>query len=266
MGKVGQMVMVPGFWLIRCFDKRQCNVLMNKPRIVSVKKDEWFDLVTAEVTAAVRESVESNDGCSLMLTGGNTAKGLYDCWASAGILANFSIRYYFGDERCVPPGHPESNHGMTMQSLFGAGLPDQCQLFRMEGESSNVSEAARRYQKVLPDRIDVLLLSVGEDGHIASLFPNHPALFESSRKVLAIVGPKPPYERLTIASRVIVSAKTVFVFARGRRKGAVLAEALKDPADVSSLPVRLTVDGTWIMDHEAVSGFKAVMEGNAARL
>jgi len=121
---------------------------MNKPRIVSVKKDEWFDLVTAEVTAAVRGSIESNDGCSLMLTGGNTAKGLYDCWASAGILDHFPIRYYFGDERCVPPDHPESNHGMTMQSLLISGLPDQCQLFRMEGESSNFSEAARRYQKV----------------------------------------------------------------------------------------------------------------------
>jgi 6-phosphogluconolactonase len=154
---------------------------------------------------------------------------------------------------------------MTMQSLFGAGLPDQCQLFRMEGESSNVSEAARRYQKVLPERIDVLLLSVGEDGHIASLFPNHPALFELSRKVLAVVGPHPPYERLTITPRVIVSSQTVFVFVRGRRKGAVLAEALKDPVDVSSLPVRMTIDGTWIMDHEAVLGLKAAMEGSAVR-
>jgi 6-phosphogluconolactonase/glucosamine-6-phosphate isomerase/deaminase len=57
----------------------------------------------------------------------------------------------------------------------------------------------------------------------------------------------------------------VFVFAKGRRKGAVLAEALKDPNDASSLPVRLTIHGTWIMDHEAVLGFKTAMEGNTAR-
>ncbi len=111
----------------------------------------------------------------------------------------------------------------------------------------------------------MLLLSVGENGYLASLFPNHPALFESSSKVLAVVGSKPPYERLTITPRVVVSAQAVFVFATRRRKGVVLAEALKDPADVSLLPVRLTIGGTWIMDHEAVSGFKAVMEGNAAR-
>ena len=81
------------------------------------------------------------------------------------------MSFYFGDERCVPPDHDESNYGMEMQTLFSHGVPIECSVFRMEADAIDIEAAAQRYADLLPDSIDVILLGVGEDGHIASLFP-----------------------------------------------------------------------------------------------
>jgi len=69
-----------------------------------------------------------------MLTGGKTAKHLYQNWANITPWDHRKIKYYFGDERCVPPDHQESNYGMLKQTLFKADLPEDCSVIRMEGE------------------------------------------------------------------------------------------------------------------------------------
>ena len=101
----------------------------------------------------------------------------------------------------------------------------------------------------MPDSIDVLLLGVGEDGHIASLFPNNASLQERKRRVIPITGPKPPFERLTITPQVIAKARSVFMLATGSAKAAMLCAALNNPNDIAALPARLTLGGTWLMDH-----------------
>ena len=90
------------------------------------------------------------------------------------------VSFYFGDERCVTPDHAESNYGMAMKTLFPQSVPTGCAVFRMEADTADQEAATQRYAYLLPDLIDVLLLGVGEDGHIASLFPNNAALKESS--------------------------------------------------------------------------------------
>ena len=94
-------------------------------------------------------------------------------------------------------------------------------------------------------------LEWGEDGHIASLFPRSPVLWKDQNKVVPVTGPKPPYERLTITPKVIANARSIFLLARGEEKGRVLIEALKPPADFMSLPVRLALGGTLLLDREA---------------
>ena len=102
---------------------------------------------------------------------------------------------------------------------------------------------------LLPDSIDVLLLGVGEDGHIASLFPNSTALQELNRRVISITGPKPPFKRLTVTPQVITKARSVFVLATGSAKAAMLYAALDNPNDIETLPARITLGGTWLIDH-----------------
>jgi 6-phosphogluconolactonase len=190
--------------------------------------------------------------CSVMLTGGQSAERLYTAWAALPDFRQLAgARFYFGDERCVPPEHPESNYGMAMRTLFYRGAPTGCSVFRMEADDADREAAARRYGDALPHKVDVMLLGVGEDGHVASLFPGSEALQEVSRRVLHVVGPKPPHERLTITSPVIVNAKSVFLIATGKKKAPILALALSSTEDIASLPVRLSCSGTWLLDVDA---------------
>ena len=161
------------------------------------------------------------------------------------------VRFLFGDERCVPPDHAESNYALVMKTLLAKGVPSGCSIVRMEAENPDREAVAKSYEKFIPKNVDVLLLGMGTDGHIASLFPDSPALRSMQRSVVPIIGPKPPYERLTITPRVITRARSVFVMVTGAEKGKVLAEALLSTEDFLSLPVRLASGGTWLLDAEA---------------
>jgi len=174
---------------------------------------------------------------------------LYDAWASRPDFQHLSgVSFYFGDERCVPVDHAESNYGMVMRKLFFLGVPAGCVVHRMEAESADLDAAADRYESVLPPFVDVLLLGVGEDGHIASLFPGSAALRETQRRIIHVVGPKPPPRRLTVTPPVIREARSVFVLAAGDAKADVLERARRAPNEIESLPACMVLGATWLVD------------------
>ena len=160
--------------------------------------------------------------------------------------------FYFGDERCVPPDHPESNYGLAMRTLFQHGVPHGCTVNRMAADQEDREAAADAYAQQLPDRLDLVLLTVGEDGHIASLFPHSAALFETRRRVVPVLVPKWPPERLTITPPVITQAVDVFIMALGPNKAAVFQEASAKSSNevnaIAALPVRLVLSATWLLD------------------
>jgi len=185
----------------------------------------------------------------VMLTGGRSARLLYD-------KTNFfkhlfaeaqSCNIYFTDERCVEPNHNDSNAAMLSASLCGNDAFNYS-IYRMKGEAFELNDAAIKYSELLPNKLDFILLSMGEDGHIASLFPDSSALFDTERKVVPVIAPKAPFQRLTITPQVIKSAKQVYVLALGDEKKLKYEEALLDPDDISSIPARLVLDRTWIFD------------------
>jgi 6-phosphogluconolactonase len=231
-----------------------------KPRVlVSQDSDSWAAFATDAIGQEIDDAISKRGVCHVMLTGGKTAERLYICWATTFAWPLKNIRFYFGDERCVPPDHPESNYALVMNTLLAKELPSGCSIVRMEAENPDREAAAKAYEKLIPEKVDVLLLGMGTDGHIASLFPNSPALTSGERNVLPITGPKPPSERLTITPGVITRARSVFVLATGKEKGNVLGEALKSMEDFRSLPVRLALGGTWLLDAEAeaqISNYK----------
>jgi len=207
-------------------------------------------MAAALIQGRIDSIVRSEGQCSVMLTGGRSAERLYAAWSEIpGLQLQKGVRFYFGDERCVPADHPESNYGMAMRSLFRRGVPAGCSVFPMDGADSDREAAARRYDRALPEKMDVLLLGVGEDGHIASLFPGGEALHETGRRVVPVVGPKLLRERLTITPPVIKQARSIFVLATGTAKAAVLSDllAVRDD-DVLTLPARLVLHATWLLD------------------
>jgi 6-phosphogluconolactonase len=185
---------------------------------------------------------------SVFLTGGRSAKSLYRESRSIRSMVGDCkhCNFFLTDERCVPAGDVASNYSMIIGSLF-CNEPVK-NFSRMEGESNDLIDASDRYGSLIPDVADVILLSMGEDGHIASLFPNSPALIETQRKVVPVVGLKAPHRRLTITPPVIKAAKQVYVLAIGDEKRRKYEEALLDPEDISSIPARLVLDRTWIFD------------------
>jgi 6-phosphogluconolactonase len=207
----------------------------------------WTSTAATLIMTAVTQTTQALGSCSVMLTGGRSASCLYEAWAE---LPKFSqlrnVHFYFGDERCVPPDHPESNYGLVMRTLFKYGVPPTCKVTRMIAEQADQDSAALAYEIQLPDKLDVLLLSVGEDGHIASLFPHSAVVFETLRRVKCITSPKPPIHRLTITPPTIQYARKVFILALGKQKRAVYEEALRNPAAIDAIPARLVLNRTWI--------------------
>lgn len=222
---------------------------MIKPQVKFVEAATWASAAANLVMEAIVQTCLAQGSCSVMLTGGRSAGRLYEAWAA---LPEFDqmrhVDFYFGDERCVPPDHPESNCGLAMCTLFQHGVPAACSVIRMVADQADSDAAAAAYEQLLPDRLDVLLLSVGEDGHIASLFPYSDALLETRRRVVPVCVPKPPYERLTVTPPLIAAAAQVFVMAIGSAKAAVFKQAQAEPQAIAALPARLVLSATWFLD------------------
>ncbi len=228
--------------------------MLLKPRIlVSSDTPGWAAMALEVVQNAISESVSNQGTCFVMLTGGLTARDLYMRWANHWSPPWDGIRFLFGDERCVSPNHSDSNYALVMGTLLSKGVPGGCTIRRMAAEDFDRQSAAKEYGKLLPEAIDILLLGMGEDGHVASLFPYSSSLDEKERSVIPVTGPKPPYERLTITPKVIGAARSLFLLVTGKEKGRVLAEAMRNPEDYKKLPVCLAMNGTWLLDAEAAS-------------
>ncbi|MFI0459064.1 MAG: 6-phosphogluconolactonase, partial [Candidatus Thiodiazotropha endolucinida] len=185
--------------------------------------------------------------CHLMLAGGATPLPIYRRLAMCKDIPWSRIDLYFGDERCVPVNTSENNYTTVMRSLFPDGdRPDGMNVYRMCGEE-DPDKAAEVYELVLPERVDILLLGVGDDGHTASIFPGSAALDEEKRRVMPAIAAKPPLQRLTITPLVIQSARYLLVMVQGEGKADAVRRALVD----RSVPAAIALDGDWMMDTQA---------------
>jgi 6-phosphogluconolactonase len=207
---------------------------------------EWLEL---EVIRAITE----RGSCSLALAGGRTPEPVYRALAAESSIDWTRVEVFFGDERAVPPDHPESNYRMVRLVLLSRVAIPADHVHRMEAERHDREAAAREYERSLPPKLDVLLLGMGADGHTASLFPGSAALDERYRLVLPVTGAKAPAERLTITPPVIEAARNVAVIAAGEDKAAMVARAIEGPITPKAVPVQLARRGIWFLDRAAAA-------------
>jgi 6-phosphogluconolactonase len=208
------------------------------------------------IAEAVHGAVRHKGSCSLALSGGASPGETYRKLAALWAVPWPQVEVFFSDERAVPPDSSESNYRMAREALLSQVPIPSARIHRMEAERSDLNAVAREYEALLPASLDVLLLGIGADGHTASLFPHAPALAESQRLVLAVVGGDPLVQRLTITPPVIARASRLLVIATGANKAAAVARALEGPDDVAGLPAQLARHGTWILDQPAAASLR----------
>jgi 6-phosphogluconolactonase len=176
---------------------------------------------------------------SLALPGGSAADAFCPALAQARVRWR-DVDVFWVDERAVPPDHADSNYRIANDLLLSRVDADPARIHRLRAEAPDLDAAALEYERRIirasgaPPHFDVLL-GVGGDGHVCSLFPDHAALDERARLVVPIVdAPKPPPRRLTVTLPALAGALVV-VAAFDAAKARVVHEALNDPS--SSLPV-----------------------------
>jgi 6-phosphogluconolactonase len=164
---------------------------------------------------AAQDALEHRGAFHLAVPGGSVATLLFPAFAEAALDWS-RVHVWWVDERRVPLDHPDSNFKVA-QELWLSKVPAVVHPFVSDSE----------YEQALPAPLDVALLGVGPDGHVASLFPGHPALAETGKRALRIDdSPKPPPQRLTLTLPELCAAHEVWVLVTGAAKAQMVAEAL----------------------------------------
>ncbi|MBA3658488.1 MAG: 6-phosphogluconolactonase [Gemmatimonadales bacterium] len=226
--------------------------------LVVVETTAFASAAARRLMVELQRVLESQERCSLALSGGSTPRPVYECLAaeSAGDVWG-RVDVFFGDERCVRPTDPASNFRMAREALLDRVPVDPAHVHRMEGERADRDTAALTYEAILPARLDVLILGLGDDGHTASLFPSAPSLAERGRRVVAVRAPRPPFDRLTITPPVILEARLTVALVAGADKALALARVIDGAYEPSRTPGQLARAGLWITDTAAAARLKA---------
>ena len=226
---------------------------------------ELFEAAAAEFAAQASQAVRASGRFTVALSGGSTPKALYSLLATKPNIPWDKIYFFWGDERHVPPDHPESNYRMANEALLSKVPVRPENIFRIHAEEKDAAAAALQYEQALKDffhlspgqfpRFDLVLLGIGTDGHTASLFPGTAALNETQRLVVANWVPKFSAHRLTFTFPVLNAAACVIFLASGPDKAAILHEVLENSsADLPSQRVHPSNGKLlWLIDGPAAT-------------
>ena len=223
--------------------------------------------VAAHWIAAARESIEMHGGFHVALAGGSTPGALYR------LLATDELRHtpewgathiYFGDERCVPPDHPDSNYLMADEAMLRHVDVPREQVHRIRAEQRDRETAARDYEQILtthlpvspdggPPRFDLVLLGLGPDGHIASLFPDTAILAERTRLAAPVYVDKLGAWRVSLTYPAIDNARQIVIMVTGEGKADIVGEVVGGQGEARYPAQQLTPRGRldWFLDRAA---------------
>jgi 6-phosphogluconolactonase len=221
--------------------------------------------------------VAAGDG-HIVVTGGSTPRAAYGEFVKAVQTVGVDVSrctLWFSDERCVPPDDERSNYGMVRAALIdplGESASPVIQRMRGElGPFDAADEYERKLQAAGPPRFDLVLLGIGPDGHLASMFPDQASLAERSRLVLGVeeAGWEPYVSRVTLTFPALVKARQIVFLATGASKAEPVAAAFgpgakPDPHVPSSLLPTMAGEVKVLLDRDAASRLGSNVSGPAA--
>lgn len=192
------------------------------------------------------ELLNKKTGINIAISGGNTPNLLFKALSSEHkeSISWEKINFYWVDERCVPPGSPDSNFGNAYNFLFWKIKLSPSNIYRIKGEDTPEEEAERYSFLVknnIPEsaglpRFDIVILGIGQDGHTASIFPGQLDLFNSDKVYEVSVSPYTQQKRITMTGKVINNAENIFIMVSGKQKSAVINNILNRTDDAARYP------------------------------
>jgi len=214
-----------------------------------------FELLTYRDAAGLSEAVaiawlskltarDRNRIDAVALSGGRVARTFFEemAWriknlpaSPGGVPFLSNVHFFWADERCVPPTDPESNYGIARELLFEPLKVPEGQIHRLRGEENEalaLSEAVENIEKKTASEkgqpvLDLIFLGMGEDGHVASLFPGEAAEVMADPAIYrAVTAVKPPPRRITLGYGMLAAAREVWVLASGKGKEQALKESV----------------------------------------
>ncbi len=225
--------------------------------------------------AAARKAAARGDFWSVALSGGSTPRDLYRLLADPAepfraAIPWEAVRVFWGDERHVPPDHPDSNYRMAREALLDRAPISVDNVHRIHAEDPDAATAAAAYEETLaavfhlapPDargsaapRLDLVLLGIGPEGHTASLFPGSPALHDEAHWVAAPFVEKLAAHRITMTPRALNAAAQIVFLVAGDDKAPAVRAVLQGDAAPDLYPARAIrpADGEllWLLDRAA---------------
>ena len=232
-----------------------------------------------EFVRRAEEAVAERGRFAAALSGGSTPQGLYRLLAEPPYRGRVDwgrVEVFWGDERCVPPDHHDSNFRMAREALLSKVPVAPARVHRIEAERPDRDAAARDYQAVIarafgvpadgpPPALDLVLLGMGPEGHTASLFPDTTALAETKRWVVVNHVPKFAADRLTMTLPILNRAREVLFLVEGGDKAEILADVLEGMPDPKRLPAQAVrpTDGRvlWYVDRAAGARVVGMLAG-----
>ncbi|NNG18645.1 6-phosphogluconolactonase [Naumannella sp. ID2617S] len=221
------------------------------------------DDLAATVAHQLRRSLSQLQGdqdrvVQVCLTGGRIANRMYQQLADGqgdNTVDWKRVEFWWGDERFVATESPDRNAGQTL-ALLAATIPlDPAKVHPMpaEGGLADLNQAAVQYATELGDtRFDICLLGMGPDGHVASVFPDHPSSAASGSVIGVTDSPKPPPERLSLTLSVINKSAEVWLIVAGDEKAPAAARAIAGDRDLPAGRVKGRLRTVWFVDQAAV--------------
>ncbi len=219
------------------------------------------------VTAILETAIAQSTSATVALSGGRTPRRLYETLARSPYRERVSwhlVHWFWGDERPVPSDHPESNYRLAAETLLHQLPVDWSHVHRVPTELEPHA-AAETYERVLREvfgirpgevpHFDLILLGMGADGHVASLFPGTAALHETLRLVVANEVPQLKTTRITFTAPLLQRAHHVIVLVTGDEKALAVRAALEEPDDPQQVPAHVlrSASGSvlWMLDATA---------------
>jgi 6-phosphogluconolactonase len=204
--------------------------------------------IIEDLLALALEVEKKGTKLNIALSGGNTPKIIYQALVQKPVKNKIPwrvVHFYWGDERCVGPGHPDSNYGMALNHLIKHIPVPPENIHRIQGENDPEIEINRYAQEIdknisrkvgMIPQFDWILLGLGKDGHTASLFHGQKMIKEEKEICACTLAPVTGHQRITLTEKIINQAVCITFLVSGRSKAEILNKVLGQNAEKSSYP------------------------------